>query len=57
MPRNFLDNQVIKSDMQKIYHSFKNPERLKDSSFYITGASGMLASYLTYFLIYLIKLK
>ena len=53
MPRNFLDNQVIKSDMAKIYHSFKNPERLKDSSFYITGASGMLASYLTYFLIYL----
>ena len=53
MLRNFLDNQVIKSDMAKIYHSFKNPERLKDSSFYITGASGMLASYLTYFLIFL----
>lgn len=53
MLRNFLDNSIINDDMKHIHSSLRNPERLKHSSFYITGASGMLASYFMYYLIYL----
>ncbi len=53
MLRNFLDNTIINDDMKKIHVSIRNHERLKNSSFYITGASGMLASYFTYYLLYL----
>lgn len=48
-----LHNPIITDDMKNIHISLKNPERLRHSSFYITGASGMLASYFTYYLVYL----
>lgn len=56
MLRDFLSNTIINDDMQKIFASISscgNPERLRNSSFYVSGASGMLASYFTYFLIFL----
>lgn len=53
MQPDFLKNIIISSDMKRIYEAVNIPERLRNSSFYVTGASGMLASYLTFFLIYL----
>ena len=53
MQPDFLSSRIIRGDMENIYASLRLPERLKDSSFYITGASGMLASYFTYFLVWL----
>lgn len=53
MLHNFLSNKIINDDMRNIHLSLKKPERLKNSSFYITGAAGMLASYFTYYLLFL----
>ena len=53
MQPDFLRNTIVNSDMNSIYDAIHIPECLRNSSFYITGASGMLASYLTFFLIWL----
>ncbi len=53
MPRNFLDYKVISEDMDMIYRARKNWDEFKESSVFISGASGMLASYIVMFLIYL----
>ena len=53
MQPDFLRNTIVNSDMKSIYDAIHIPECLRNSSFYITGASGMLASYLTFFLIWL----
>ena len=49
----FLKDSIILEDMQGIYQSQTVWEQLKNSSIYITGATGMIASYLVMFLIYL----
>lgn len=51
--RNFLDNQIYLEDMDAIYMSRSGWGEFKNSSVYISGASGMIASYLCMFLIYL----
>lgn len=48
-----LDNVVVKKDMEEIFAARKEWTALKKSKIYITGASGMIASYFTMFLIYL----
>ena len=52
MLHDFFKNKIISQDMADIF-SVKGINSLKGKSFYISGASGMLASYLTMFLIYL----
>ena len=52
MLHDFLKNKIISQDMADIF-SVKDIDDLKGKSFYISGASGMLASYLTMFLVYL----
>ena len=47
------NNPIISEDMQEIYARLPESELLKNSSIYITGASGMLASYMTSYLIWL----
>ena len=49
----FLKNFIVNDDMANIYSSSVDWGQLRGTSFYITGAAGMLASYFTYFLIYL----
>lgn len=51
--RNFLDNPIYLEDMDSIYLSRSGWSELKNSSVYISGASGMIASYVCMFLIYL----
>lgn len=46
-------NQIILKDMQDIEERGLSLEKLKNSSVLITGASGMLASYLVHFFMYL----
>lgn len=46
-------NKIIWTDMEKIYARFQNWDWLKNQSVLITGAYGMLASYLTFLFIYL----
>lgn len=46
-------NKVIYEDMKQIYGRFADLNWLKNQSVFITGAYGMLASYLTFFLIFL----
>lgn len=48
-----FDNPVIKEDMEDIYSSNIPFDKLRGSSVLVTGAYGMLASYLVYFLAYL----
>lgn len=49
----FLDNHIIREDMQMIYQSSKAWDLLERSGIYITGATGMIASYFVMFLIFL----
>ena len=49
----FLKNNIILEDMQDIYSRNDDYSWLNDSSILVTGAYGMLASYLVYFLIFL----
>lgn len=49
----FFKNPVIVEDMNTIYEFRESWNNIKHTSFYITGATGMLASYFVYFLIYL----
>lgn len=46
-------NPIIREDMENIYDRFENWDWLKRQAIFITGAYGMLASYLTFFFIYL----
>ncbi len=46
-------NKIVQEDMQLMLQTCKNYERLKNKSILITGATGMLASYYMYFLMYL----
>lgn len=48
-----LTNLVISRDMDEIYHSGIKWEKIRSSKVYIEGASGMIASYLVCFLVYL----
>lgn len=48
-----MKNSVIREDMERIYASGDFRELLQGKRIYITGASGMIASYMTLFLIYL----
>lgn len=49
----FLDDSIIRGDMQGIYQLMSVWNQLKGMSFYVTGATGMIASYFVMFLIYL----
>lgn len=53
MRKDILNNYIISEDMRQIYDSCSGLESLKNSSIYITGATGMIGSYLTAFLIWL----
>ncbi|WP_251391926.1 NAD-dependent epimerase/dehydratase family protein [Mediterraneibacter agrestimuris] len=53
MKKNLLDNTIVKEDMNIIYTSIKGIEQLKNTKILVTGAYGMLASYLVYFFIFL----
>lgn len=46
-------NEIIYEDMINIFHRRNSWEELKNKKIYITGSTGMLASYFIYFLIYL----
>ena len=52
---NFLENRIIKEDMDNLLYRQENCSWLKDKTVLITGAYGMLASYLVFFLIYLFR--
>lgn len=53
MRNDILNNYIISEDMRKIYDSCAEIETLINSSIYITGATGMIGSYITAFLIWL----
>ena len=48
-----LNNTIIKNDMDQIKKSNLNWGQLRGKSIFISGATGMIASYLTLFFIYL----
>ncbi len=49
----FWENRVIREDLEEIYERNINWERLRDKTIFITGAYGMLTSYLVFLCIYL----
>lgn len=51
--QNFLENTILKQDMENIESSGKRWNRLDSMNICITGAAGMIASYLVMFFIYL----
>lgn len=51
--KDFIRNPIIYEDMCEIYNSRKDWSCLKERTIFISGAAGMLASYLTYYLIFL----
>lgn len=57
MLHDFLENSVIMEDMAYIESARDNWLELKNKSVYITGASGMIASYLAMFFVYLNELR
>lgn len=50
---NFLENEIIQEDMEEIYLSSATWKDLYGTGVYVTGATGMIASYLVMFLIWL----
>lgn len=44
------ENKIVQNDLSEISQSVKNIEKLKNTSVLITGATGMLATYITYWL-------
>lgn len=46
-------NQVILEDLENIYQREIDWEKLKNKTMFITGVNGLIASYLTYLLLYL----
>lgn len=57
MMSDFLQNKIMKEDMENIFLTQESWDSLKNKSVYVTGASGMIASYLVMFLIYLNETK
>lgn len=53
MRKDILNNCIIAQDMEKVYDSCAALETIKDSNIYITGATGMIGSYIAAFLIWL----
>lgn len=53
MTNNFMGSTIIEQDMQEIYGRSIDWTKLYEKNVLITGATGMLASYLIFFLIYL----
>lgn len=51
----FLKNTIIAEDMEMIYQSRVHWDEFNEKVVYVTGSTGMLASYLIMFLIYLKK--
>lgn len=49
----FLADSIILEDMRTVYQSSSVWEKLKGAGIYVTGATGMIGSYLIMFLIYL----
>ena len=49
----FLNSKVIEEDMQDIYNRNTIWKNFKNKTILITGATGMLATYIVYFLLYL----
>lgn len=49
----FLTNSIIQEDMEEIWQSPVTWEKLCETGVYVTGATGMIASYLVMFLIWL----
>lgn len=49
----YLDNEIIKEDMESIYNRNFDWTVLNGKTFFISGAYGMLTSYVVYFLMYL----
>ena len=54
---NFLENEIIHADMEEIYARGYEWNELDNQSILVTGAYGMLASYLVFFLIFLHECK
>lgn len=52
-----LENRIIKGDMEEIYSRNYDWSMFKGSSFLVTGAYGMLASYIVLFLVFLREFK
>ncbi len=50
---NFLENSIIQKDMEEIYLTSAAWKKLYGAGVYVTGAAGMIASYLVMFLIWL----
>lgn len=46
-------NEIVQGDMENILNRNINFERLRNKTVYITGANGMLASYIIYLLMYM----
>lgn len=53
MKQDFLENNIIYEDMERLYQQKIGWEGLKNKKVMITGAYGMLATYLVYMLIFL----
>lgn len=53
MLHSFLNNKIIYEDLTYIYKSLDSCEKLKNKRVYISGATGMIASYMVMFFIYL----
>lgn len=53
----FLKNPIIERDMEEIYARNYDWEAFHDSTVLVTGAYGMLASYIVYFLVFLRECK
>lgn len=50
-----FENEIVQNDLSEICSNIENIEKLKNSSVLITGATGMLATYITSSLIYINK--
>lgn len=53
MNKYFMDSDIIEHDMQDIYSRNLEWRKLQGKTVLITGATGMLASYVVFFLVYL----
>lgn len=53
MRKDVLNNRIVLEDMKQIYENCAGLETLTNSSFYITGATGMIGTYITAFLVWL----
>lgn len=51
------ENKIVQKDLSEIVQNIKNVEMLKNASVLITGATGMIATYITYTLLHLNEKK